>query len=508
MSSIEGLDRHGIIKHHFLFICGNTNSYTYNIIPSISNVIGIEVNSALIPRTEYTIEKNRNMLKYSIDGVEYYIYLDLKDYTSETLKTALIEKFTANQHFIDVIINEEYRRFEFSAVASEFTIFTNDGLGRMLGFRQNQSGIEIASKSNRKINYIQPSATDSIPKSAESLNPIVDDLVCTEIPNTKIFVNYLTNYENVISFKINEKNFISEREDKTYYNRTIESQLKGTGPSDITTYTIAISIESSNHNSIDVKFYSLNTQNEQIDGSGYLDAIFNYMDHYFSLSDDLALEQQRMITIIVNGQEITTNFILPNLLHVSDIESNLDLYQYHANLPGYIYITNHKIELQTPPSEKLYIFPDRFDLSGTDVVTLRSNMDSFINGGKENNLSAPLAKFYVNNSVNSQYIQNINYEQPSRTFFPIHRFHTLELNFYQGCTKYPYEFHGIDWYLHIVIKTVDYQFPKMLPVVNQKEEISTYIEHNTPRKKSNIWIFIGIFGLIIGLLYYYFSESS
>lgn len=471
MTSIEGLNNHGVIKHHFLFICGNTSTYSYNIDPPIKNVIGIEVNSALIPRTEYTIESTRNTLKYNYNSTDYTIVIESKNYSSETLRDAIESEFSKNNHStINVIINEDYRRFEFNTHGTSFTIFSDKGLSSMLGIRNTM--------------FAKVKSGDF--KTITSLNILSNSVIY--INRSTIDVTFHGDYSNIIQFNID--NAIYKKYDNGVYlnidfNNNIfgninDSKLIGK------VYTVGIKFIENTLDSISVKFISVYPYNYDINNESYRNTIYKYIKWLFTLD-----------TSTFNLQIIykTDDYIICNIR-----DNNKDI--------GILIISNiYRIELIPESGNELTIEAERFDLSGTDVVTLKSNLDSFINGGKENNLSAPLAKFYVNDSANSQYVQNINYEQPSRTFFPIYRFSNLELSFFEGCTNFLYNFHGIDWYLHIIIKTVDYQFPKMLPTVNHKEEITEYTEESKP-KKSKTWIYIIILLSIIVFIYYYFNSSS
>ena len=126
---------------------------------------------------------------------------------------------------------------------------------------------------------------------------------------------------------------------------------------------------------------------------------------------------------------------------------------------------------------------ERYNLMGTEVVLLESDLDSQINHGKLNRISAPLAKFYVTDSTRSHFIQNINHEQPARHFHPIGKLSKLSLQFKRGSlNRELYQFHGLYYHIHLVVRCLSYgvdwatvvnrQKPEraIVPVIHQKKE--------------------------------------
>lgn len=99
-----------------------------------------------------------------------------------------------------------------------------------------------------------------------------------------------------------------------------------------------------------------------------------------------------------------------------------------------------------------YLLPHRYNLMGTESILLESNYDSQINHGKLNQLSTPLAKFYVTDNARSQFIQVINHEQPSRSFHPISKMPNIQLSFLRAHDKLSYDFKGLNYYVHIIVK--------------------------------------------------------
>lgn len=106
--------------------------------------------------------------------------------------------------------------------------------------------------------------------------------------------------------------------------------------------------------------------------------------------------------------------------------------------------------------------PFRYNLMGTECILMESDLDSQINHSKVNSISAPLAKFYVSDSSRSQFVQLINHEQGSRHFFPISKLSNLNVNFRRGhmepneTSRRQYDFHGVTYYVHIVVKCISY----------------------------------------------------
>ena len=77
---------------YLLTITGKTNNHTLKITPGFNNVTSVEIVEARIPFTEYTIEEDRNTIKYKVDGAsEETITFDTRDYTN----TDIVDYFNA-----------------------------------------------------------------------------------------------------------------------------------------------------------------------------------------------------------------------------------------------------------------------------------------------------------------------------------------------------------------------------------------------------------------------------
>jgi hypothetical protein len=104
-----------------------------------------------------------------------------------------------------------------------------------------------------------------------------------------------------------------------------------------------------------------------------------------------------------------------------------------------------------------YWAPYRYNMMGTEVVLLESDLDSQINHSKLNDVAAPLAKFYVSDAQRSQFVQLINYEQPARHFHPIGKLRKISLQFKRAHAKdVYYNFNGLTYYLQVVVKCISY----------------------------------------------------
>jgi len=78
---------------YLLTVTGKTNNHTLKITPGFNNVTSVEIVEARIPFTEYTIEEDRNTIKYKVDGASEVttITFDTRDYTN----TDIIDYFNA-----------------------------------------------------------------------------------------------------------------------------------------------------------------------------------------------------------------------------------------------------------------------------------------------------------------------------------------------------------------------------------------------------------------------------
>ena len=424
MSYVYDLERNGDVKNHFIFVKGKGSEKTFDINPPLKNVIGLEVNSALIPRSEYTIEDNRNVFEYYIDGDKQEITIISGDYTLTDLLTAIN---TAAAGAITLTVNTQTSTISVSGTATSLVVSGGTKLNKMLGFDVDTPGIS-------------GSIISSIESKEMSTNTINDylttDLIHV-ITSPYIIVDYKTTYNNIESFKLynNDNKFNQDRTYIRYYiSRTLNTEAVYNSTElmyMMGVYYISVTNTATN-SIINVNYIFFKptsryqSYNFKDDDKSYRSAIFNTLDLSVTPTPFSS------IPVTTGGGE-----------QLGDI----------------IITTTQNIDVKLLQSGTYVARGGRYNISGTDVILLKSNIDSFINGGKFNNISAPLAKFYVNNEENSQYVQRINYEQPSRLFFPIFELSKLELSFLEADSGYKYEFHGLEWYLHIVVKTMDYKIP-------------------------------------------------
>jgi hypothetical protein len=103
-------------------------------------------------------------------------------------------------------------------------------------------------------------------------------------------------------------------------------------------------------------------------------------------------------------------------------------------------------------NEHVIVSDNRCNLMGTEVILLESDLDVQLNHGKNNEIGAPLAVFYISDSSKSQFTQDIHGIQP-RPFFPISSLSKLNLKFKCGHdSDNLYNFNGVQWYIHLVVK--------------------------------------------------------
>ena len=69
---------------YLLTVTGKTNNHTLKITPGFNNVTSVEIVEARIPFTEYTIEEDRNTIKYKVDGAaaEVTITFETRNYNN------------------------------------------------------------------------------------------------------------------------------------------------------------------------------------------------------------------------------------------------------------------------------------------------------------------------------------------------------------------------------------------------------------------------------------------
>lgn len=94
-------------KHSYMFYVDSAkrnrqaypspNHYQVQFNTPLRNVYSIQVLDASVPRTHYNVDHHNNRLYYQTnDGREYFIDLDIGDYTHQQLLNALNEKWSPN----------------------------------------------------------------------------------------------------------------------------------------------------------------------------------------------------------------------------------------------------------------------------------------------------------------------------------------------------------------------------------------------------------------------------
>lgn len=425
MSYTYDLEKNGDIKNHFLFINGTQSDKIVDINPPLKNVIGLEVNSALIPRSEYTIEETRNTFEYYIDGDKQEIIIPIGDMTL----TDIITNINTISGGAVVLTNDPVTStVTATATGTSFFIPGSTKLNKMLGFNKDTPGI----------NGSQLSSLASEEISTTTINDFLSTDLIHVINSPYLIVDYKTTYNSIERFKLTREENVFER-NPTFIRYFLSKKMTTEGVYNSTSLVYLMGmyyISATNDIPNNLSFLSVNyifflpsarykSYNFREDNSSFIDPIFDSID----------------------------------LTQTPSPFSSIPVTVGSENIGDILITSTQRVELKLLVSGTFSATGERYNVSGTDVILLKSNIDGFINGGKFNTASAPLAKFYVNHEENSQYIQKINYEQPSRLFFPIFELSKLELQFIAGDTFKNYQFHGLDWYLHIVVKTIDYKIP-------------------------------------------------
>ena len=190
MSNVYDLEKNGDIRNHFLFLKGVESEKIFDINPPLKNVIGLEVNSALIPRSEYTIEENRNVFEYYVDGDKQEITIPIGDYTLTDLITDIN---TAAGGAITLTVNSATSTISVTGTGTSLVVSGNKKLNKMLGFQVNTVGISGSTYSSTESKEI-------------STNTINDTLTTTDlihvIASPYVIVDYKTTYNNIETFKL------------------------------------------------------------------------------------------------------------------------------------------------------------------------------------------------------------------------------------------------------------------------------------------------------------------
>lgn len=530
MTSIHSLETHGDISHHFLFVCGNTNEKMIKLDPPLKNVIGVEVNSALIPRSEYTIEDGRDTFYYNYDGEDKEIELEHADYNLTELLNTI--NYSINGEGIPIVLyeDEDAKIICASGTGSSFSIYDRPGLNRMLGFHKTTHADFSVNSASRKMSIVsQPNVI-----SLHSLNRL-DNLHYGKTNSVEAY--YSDNiYTNLLALQIDTT--VLEKQQEGYF-LNIDYNYNGTFYSSqydetLLTFPAAIFVQNITNDAnlsvnpyvyINGKIFLFITEpwfinyDWQQDTYSYRDIIRQAItDHGQTLIDSYDADNPAATNYkVMHGDVILGELILKQMSLIYDYNAYIGMTQPigggSSGGGGTVVVTEEETPVAFPSSGPAILCGDRYNLDGTDVILLRSNIDSFINGGKYNKFSAPLAKFYVHNKE-SQNVQVINYDQPARTFFPVAKLSELEFTFERACMEDDphkmYNFHHLQWYMQIVVKTIDHSIPKTitpsipLPDITRRERHEEEYDRLTKvpdyKKHKGIYIFYALAASVFGFV--------
>lgn len=112
------------------------NHYQVQFNTPLRNVYSIQVLDASIPRTHYNVDTHNNRLYYRTSDIEYFIDLDIGDYTNQQLLTVLNEKLNPNSIYVTFLSTPAEIRKQFLFKSKfPFTICTSKStLRKTLGF--------------------------------------------------------------------------------------------------------------------------------------------------------------------------------------------------------------------------------------------------------------------------------------------------------------------------------------------------------------------------------------
>ena len=89
------------------------NYYQVQFNTPLRNVYSIQVLDASIPRTHYNVDSHNNRMYYRVLDTEYYVDLDIGDYTSQQLVSSLNEKLNNNSIFVEFLSSPPEKRKQF-----------------------------------------------------------------------------------------------------------------------------------------------------------------------------------------------------------------------------------------------------------------------------------------------------------------------------------------------------------------------------------------------------------
>jgi hypothetical protein len=112
------------------------NYYQVQFNNPLRNVYSIQVIDASIPRTHYNVDAHNNRLYYHTSDVEYFVDIDIGDYTNQQLLSMLNEKLNPNSIYVSFLSTPAEIRKQFLFKSKfPFTICTSkSSLRKTLGF--------------------------------------------------------------------------------------------------------------------------------------------------------------------------------------------------------------------------------------------------------------------------------------------------------------------------------------------------------------------------------------
>ena len=149
--SIETI-MNGSLTNHYIYITGKNNKIVQEIQPPLRNVISVELVSALIPSSEYSVENDRNEL--IINDITYTI--ENRDYDTLVLLNELKNKISKN---ISINLNPD-DTYTFNS--NEPFIIKYTDFSRMIGIHNTTSSVKINELNLLKTDRINLCGTDAI----------------------------------------------------------------------------------------------------------------------------------------------------------------------------------------------------------------------------------------------------------------------------------------------------------------------------------------------------------
>ena len=116
--------------------------------------INYQILDACFPVSFYNVDYTNNILKYSINSINYTITADVGNYNFNSLSTNLISKFLINGHIFSIVINKQNGIITFSTTTTNFILLISSMFSILGLYNSNHSSSSFSLKADYPLNLL------------------------------------------------------------------------------------------------------------------------------------------------------------------------------------------------------------------------------------------------------------------------------------------------------------------------------------------------------------------